>query len=182
MATSRLPVVAGVDGTEHSVSLLRWSAFEAVLRGTGVVAVHAFGVSFTAAPYAPAHISLSPDSAAAQAIARLDQCLWQAFDGHPPVPVRTVCDNRRPVPALLDHGRNAALLVLGARADPVRGGVALGPVARDCLRRAPCPIVLLPITLDLAVAATSRSAASAALPRWPHTFTPHAARLQKASR
>jgi nucleotide-binding universal stress UspA family protein len=149
MPAARLPVVVGVDTTDESVPALRWAAFEALQRDTELVAVHAFGAPWPAAPYAPAHVSLSPDSAAEQATVRLDRCVQTAFGGHPPVPVRTVCDGRRPVPALLDHGAKAALLVLSARPDLIRGGATLGPIARDCLRHAPCPVVLLPVTADL---------------------------------
>jgi nucleotide-binding universal stress UspA family protein len=154
MASTCAPVVVGVDGTERSVIVLRWAAFEALRRDTELVAVHAFGSAWHAAPYAPAHVSLSARGAAGRAIARLDQCVREAFDGHPPVPIRTVADSRRPVPALLDHGKLAALLVLGARPDP-RGGGVLGPVARDCLRHAPCPVVLLPTATDPAPASTA---------------------------
>ena len=153
MPAARLPIVVGVDATERSVSALRWASFEALQRDTELVAVHAFGEPWPSAPYAPAHDSVSPDSAAGQAMARLDQCLREAFGDRPPVPVRTVCDSRRPVPALLDHGKGAALLVLAARPDAVRGGATLGPVARDCLRHAPCPVVLLPITADITLSA-----------------------------
>jgi nucleotide-binding universal stress UspA family protein len=150
MTCASAPVVVGVDGTDWSVALLRWAAFEALQRDTELVAVHAFGSAWQAAPYAPARVPLTPHSAVRQAIARLDQCVQTAFDGRPPVPVRTICDSRRPVPALLHHGRNAALLVLGARPDPIRGGAILGPTARDCLRSAPCPVVLLPSTAEVA--------------------------------
>jgi len=158
MSGARLPVVVGVDTTEQSVPALRWAAFEALQRDTELVAVHAFGSPWPSAPYAPAHASLSPDGAARQAILRLDQCLRAAFAGRPPVPVRTVCDARRPVPALLEHGKGAALLVLGARADLARGGATLGPIARDCLRHAPCPVVLLPATADLPQTAEPQTA------------------------
>jgi nucleotide-binding universal stress UspA family protein len=144
------PVVVGVDAREQAVPALRWAAFEALQRDTDLVAVHAFGAPWQSAPYAPAHESPSPDSAAQRAAGRLAGCVLAAFGGHPPVPVREVCDSRRPVPALLDHGKGAALLVLGARPDPVRGGAMLGPIARDCLRHAPCPVVLLPIGAELA--------------------------------
>jgi nucleotide-binding universal stress UspA family protein len=155
MPVARRPVVVGVDGTDQSVPALRWAAFEALQRDTELVAVHAFGSPWQSAPYAPAHISLSPDGAAGQAVALLDRCLGEAFGDRPPVPVRKVCDSRRPVPALLDHGKSAALLVLSARPDPARGGATLGPIARDCLRNAPCPVVLLPTTAD--IPATSRA-------------------------
>jgi nucleotide-binding universal stress UspA family protein len=150
MSGTRLPVVVGVDMTEQSVPALRWAAFEALQRDTELMAVYAYGPLWESAPYAPAHASPSPDVAAKQARERLGECVTTAFGGHPPVPVREVCDQRRPVPALLEYGKGAALLVLGARPDPVRGGAMLGPIARDCLRHAPCPVVLLPIGADLA--------------------------------
>jgi nucleotide-binding universal stress UspA family protein len=153
MTAGRLPIVVGVDVTERSVAALRWASFEALQRDTELVAVHAFGPPWQSAPYAPAQVSLSPDGAAGRAIAMLDTCLRAAFGDRPPVPVRKECDSRRPVPALLDHGRGAAMLVLAARPDAVRGGATLGPVARDCLRHAPCPVVLLPTTADLPLAA-----------------------------
>src|SRR5260370_14742074 len=139
-------VVVGVDGTERSVVALRWAAFEALKRDAELVAVHAFGAHGQLAPYAPAHVSLAADSEAAQAVKRLDGCIMTAFGHYPPVPVRTVCDSRRPVPALLDHGKGAALLVLAGRPDPFQRGTVLGSIAVDCLRHAPWPIVLLPVT------------------------------------
>ena len=151
--SSRLPVVVGVDCSEEAAIVLRWAAFEALKRDSELVAVHAFGSTWQSAPYAPAHVSPSPDSVAEEADAALDQCLQTAFGDRPPVPIHRVCDSRRPVPALLDHGKGAALLVLGARPDPVRGGAVLGPIARDCLRHAPCPVVLLPCTADVVSAA-----------------------------
>jgi nucleotide-binding universal stress UspA family protein len=154
MPEARQPVVVGVDGTEQSVPALRWAAFEALQRDAELVAVHAFGSSRQSAPYAPAHVSLSPDRAAGQAVALLDRCVWEAFGDRPPVPVRKVCDSRRPVPALLDHGKGASLLVLSARPDPARGGAILGPIARDCLRNAPCPVVLLPTTAHVPASRT----------------------------
>jgi nucleotide-binding universal stress UspA family protein len=152
MPTARIPIVVGVDATERSVPALRWASFEALQRDTALVAVHAFGQPWPSAPYAPAHVSLSPDSAARQAQALLDECLREAFGDRPPVPVRAECDPRRPVPALLDYGSSAAMLVLAARPDPLWGGAAIGPVARDCLQHAPCPVVLLPVTANLTVA------------------------------
>jgi nucleotide-binding universal stress UspA family protein len=149
MPAANSPVIVGVDGSDESVPVLRWAAFEALRRDTVLVAVHAFGSTWRPAPYAPTRVSLSADSAAAHAITRLDRCLRKAFDGRPPVAVRTVCDSRPPVPALLDQGTGAAMLVLGARSDPVHGGAMLGPIARDCLRRTPCPVALLPATVDI---------------------------------
>lgn len=131
-------VVVGVDGSDRSVAVLRWAAYEALRLDAMLVAVHAYGSRVHRAPYAPVHVSLAPGSAAARAIRRVEDCVCAAFDGHPPVPVQIVCDNRQPVPALLDYATAAVMLVLGGR------GTVPGPTARDCLRAAGCPVVLLP--------------------------------------
>jgi hypothetical protein len=88
MPAGLLPIVVGVDGTERSVTALRWASFEALQRDTELVALHAFGRPWQSAPYAPAHLSPSPDSAAGQALALLDGCLRAAFGDRAPVPVR----------------------------------------------------------------------------------------------
>lgn len=137
-------VVVGVDGGARSVALLRWAAYQALRLDAQLVVVHAYGSVAHAAPYAPARVALGPGSAAGRAIRLLDDRVNAAFDGHPPVPVHTICDNRRPVPALLDYATGAALLVIGTAESPDRTGAGLGPTARDCLRNAPCPVVLLP--------------------------------------
>ncbi|HVQ89708.1 MAG TPA: universal stress protein [Mycobacteriales bacterium] len=131
-------VVVGVDGSNRSVAVLRWAAYEALRLDAMLVVVHAYGSRVSRAPYAPSHISLAPGSAAARAIRRLEDCIYAAFDGHPPVPVHTICDNRQPVAALLDYAKGAVMLVLGGC------GTASGPTTRDCLRTARCPVVLLP--------------------------------------
>lgn len=55
-----------------------------------------------------------------------------------------------PVRVLLDRAPGAAMLVLGSTRSPGLADVPageprapLGPVARDCLRAAPCPVVII---------------------------------------
>ena len=146
MSMAPVRVVVGVGGGPRSVAVLRWAAYQAVRFDGELVAVHAYGAATQAAPYAPAHAAPGPGGAAGRALQLLDGCLQAAFDRHPPVPVHTVCDGRRPVQALLDYARGAALLVVGSPAPLGQGGAVLGPTARDCLRNAPCPVVLLPAT------------------------------------
>ena len=53
-----------------------------------------------------------------------------------------------PVHVLLDRAEGAQMLVLGSRHAGTRQAtgptVPLGPVARECLRGAPCPVVVVP--------------------------------------
>ena len=149
MSTQHSRIVVGVDGTERSVIALRWAAFEALQRDAELVAVHAFGSHVRPAPYAPAGVAPAATTAAADARALLDDCVRAAFRHGLPMSIRPVCDVRRPVPALLDHGRGATLLVLAGRPDPLHKGV-LGAIALDCLRHAPCPVVLVPIAASTA--------------------------------
>jgi nucleotide-binding universal stress UspA family protein len=51
-----------------------------------------------------------------------------------------------PARALLERAADAEMLVLGTSRPPVQPGqppLAMGPVARVCLRRAPCPVVMV---------------------------------------
>jgi nucleotide-binding universal stress UspA family protein len=141
-------VVVGVDGTERSVDALRCAAVEAGRRGCHLLAVLAFGDAPLTAPYAPvpALCAADPPASAAE---RLDLVVRAAFGGLPPVPVRAVCDPRPPVPALLTHAAGADLLVLATSPEPDRptgrGSYTTGSTALDCVRHAPCPVLLLPV-------------------------------------
>lgn len=51
-----------------------------------------------------------------------------------------------PARALIERAAGAEMLVLGTSRPPVQPGqppLAIGPVARVCLRRAPCPVVMV---------------------------------------
>ncbi len=50
----------------------------------------------------------------------------------------------RPVPVLLRHADDALLLALGRRLPGAGAPPGLGPVARDCVRNAHCPVVTVP--------------------------------------
>jgi len=146
-------VVVGVDGTARTIAALRWAATEALRRDAELHAVHAWGSALRPASYAPVTDRSTPDECARRAAARLAETVSAAFGASPPVPVREVVDDRAPVPALLDHGRGAELLVIATRVSgaPVESGP--GSTALSCLRQAPCPVVVLPTVADRVVPA-----------------------------
>lgn len=134
------PVVVGVDGTPRSVAALRWGADEAARRGVELVAVHACDQVPPTAPYAPVQ---EPAPDVQEETAHLADLVRVAFDGAPPVPIRQVCEPTSPIRALLAHGRGASLLVLATSVD-LATGVGVGATALACVRRPPCPVVILP--------------------------------------
>lgn len=139
-------VVVGVDGTPRTVTALRWAATEALRRDAELHAVLAWGDTPRPASYAPVSASSDPDECARRARERLSGAVAAAFGANPPVPVRAVVDERAPVPALLDHAREAELLVLAVR--PAGSPSGPGSVAISCLRQPPCPVVALPAAAD----------------------------------
>jgi nucleotide-binding universal stress UspA family protein len=67
----------------------------------------------------------------------------EAASLYPGVTVRTEITEGLAARVLLDHAREADMLVLGRTShgpDPYRGS---GPVIRVCLRAAPCPVVII---------------------------------------
>jgi len=129
-------LVVGVDGSAESASALRWACREASLRGAEVHAVHAWEEScYPAASYAvPAQGR------------RVDfDALWRSVlpDGVQGVPVRTEVVTGLAARVLLERCEGADMLVLGTAGNEPGASRSAGPVIRACLRRAPCPVVVI---------------------------------------
>ena len=136
-------IVVGVDGSAESVAALRWACREASLRGAEVHAVLALeSVCHQVASYAvPAPRQSSGSWGAAREVLR--RSVSEASSLYPNVSVRTEITEGLAARVLLDHAREADMLVLGRTAhgpDPYRGA---GPVIRVCLRAAPCAVVII---------------------------------------
>lgn len=144
------PVVVGVDGSAGSLAALRWSAPQARLLRVPLIVVHAWEpAAGRRAPYAPAATCRTPEEERARADDLLHAAVTAVLGPCPPTGLRTVLAEGRTVAVLLRHSRDAALLVLGRRAlagDTFRdlGRRDLGPVGRDCVRAAGCPVVSVP--------------------------------------
>lgn len=131
-------IVVGVDGSTESAVALRWACREARLRGADVHAVHA--------REAPCH---SMASYAVRAEARPGDIdvdgMWRSVmpDVVPGVQVRTEVADGLTARVLLERCEGADMLVLGTAADGPGASRSAGPVIRACLRRAPCPVVVI---------------------------------------
>jgi len=64
------------------------------------------------------------------------------------VPVRTHTLDGLPARVLLELCEGADMLVLGTASDTAGAPRSAGPVIRACLRRAPCPVVVISAAQD----------------------------------
>ncbi|MFZ3573022.1 universal stress protein [Streptomyces sp. BH097] len=174
------PLVVGVDGSPGALAALRWSVGQARLLRTDVVAVHAWQPSGALrAPYAP--VVGSPTAADDRSIADrlLRDAVSHALDTESGMRLRLLLAEGPPVPVLIARAEQALLLVLGRRLRDDPAWPALGTVARECMRRAPCPVVMVPESSHgpsaaaAAVTGVGRQARGACVP-WPATLAPSA--------
>jgi nucleotide-binding universal stress UspA family protein len=136
-------IVVGVDGSAESVAALKWACEEASLRPGEVHAVLALESScHQVASYAvPAPRNSNGSGGAAREVLR--RSVREAASLYPGVSVRTEITEGLAARVLLDHARNADLLVLGRTAHGQDQYLWAGPVIRACLRAAPCPVVVI---------------------------------------
>jgi nucleotide-binding universal stress UspA family protein len=136
-------IVVGVDGSAESVAALRWACREASLRTAEVHAVLALEAAcHQVASYAVPSPRRSGGSwGAARDVLR--RAVSDVVSVHHDISVHTDITEGLAARVLLDHARDADMLVLGRTShgpEPYRGA---GPVIRVCLRSAPCPVVVI---------------------------------------
>jgi nucleotide-binding universal stress UspA family protein len=138
------PIVVGVDGSTGAHNALDFAFDEAAARGTGVIAVYAWGVppGGNLGPITRTHY----DEAEAQEEA--DRLLSEATAGlsarYPDVPLeRRAVHSFNPAITLMEVAATAALIVVGPRG---RGGFAsllLGSVADSLVHHADRPVAIV---------------------------------------
>ena len=131
-------IVVGVDGSVESAAALRWACREASLRGAEVHAVHA---RETQCHPVPSYAVCAPDC-----LDHVDvDVMWKTVmpDHVPGVPVRTEVVDGLAARVLLQRCMGADMLVLGTASDTPGALRSAGPVIRACLRRSPCPVVVI---------------------------------------
>ena len=151
VASPRTSVVAGVEGRPGDEAVLAFTFAEAAARSTDLVAVHAW----QDAALETAFQSMSPLVDWAGVLADEERVLAEAVAGwrdkEPDVTVREVVLRERTAQALVSVSLTAALLVVGHRHH--RPLDRLGSVTHGVLHRAGCPVAVVPVDSDRAVAA-----------------------------
>ena len=138
-------IVVGVDGSVESVAALRWACREASLRGAEVHAVHVREEHcHSLASYAVSALSTADDVSI-----DIDDFVRSVQANQAPgVQVCVEEVDGLAARVLLDRCADADMLVLGTSGDVAGRPRSLGPVIRACLRRAPCPVVVISAAQD----------------------------------
>jgi nucleotide-binding universal stress UspA family protein len=144
-------IVVGVDGSEPSREALRWAAAEAKLRGSRIVAVHAW-------PFVPPAVLAEPgmfpipggaDYAgqlqAEESAARdeLERALAEALPDNVGVEIEPRLLEGDAGDRLVGESVGAELLVVGSSGRSGIASVLLGSVSRHVVSHAPCPVVVV---------------------------------------
>lgn len=138
------PIVVGVDGGGASLAALIWARDEARAHHAPLVIVHVLDPRRRDAAYSPARTDRNAAPAVSDSIKKLIEV----------APVDTaehVVVVGNPSVVLIERSRGARMLVLGQAGrhhrrdgEDYHPGPSLGPVARACVARARCPVLLLP--------------------------------------
>lgn len=136
-------VVVGVDGSTASLTALRWAGREAGLRQARLHVICVMDPGrVRAAPYAGcARRSAAEAENAVPRDAWLKALVDTALGDSPLVTVDTEVVAGLAAKVLISCAAGADLLVLGDPATSQHD--VIGPVARACLRHAPCPVVVV---------------------------------------
>jgi nucleotide-binding universal stress UspA family protein len=138
-------IVAGVDGSEGGRRALDWAAQEAVARDGAVQAVIAW--SWDGMEYGPI-AATRPEEEKSRAAQVLDQEIAQLINrrgSHVPVFAEVI--EGRPADVLAHAARSADLLALGSHGHSRVHHTVLGSVSEECIRKASCPIVVIPVSV-----------------------------------
>ncbi|MGW3045552.1 universal stress protein [Kitasatospora sp. NPDC001159] len=138
------PVVVGFGLPDGSQAALRFAAREAALRGAPLEIVHA-----DHRPQ-PLTLGLAPPGQADQSgVVRAERRVLEGEAAlkrtrHPDLRTAVRIEHGYPVPVLLDTTQHAALLVIGSHHRAPLPRLLLGSVAGEVLRRASCPVAIVP--------------------------------------
>ncbi|GAB1516693.1 universal stress protein [Actinophytocola sp. KF-1] len=135
-------VLVGVDGSERSDAAVAFAFETAAARGVPVVAVHTWLDVDVSGAWAAVPDTIDWEYLQKQAEQALTDAMrpWRAK--FPSVEVREVVERERPAPALLRHGAEASLIVVGSRGRGAVIGLGLGSVSQTLLHHAQCPVVV----------------------------------------
>ncbi len=131
-------VVVGIDGSAASDAALAWAADEAMRRKASLRVVHAIDLS----RYSGRWQDLPPDqghrdmswSVLTSAIVDLEDL---------DLTVEPVLDSGRPASVLLNHARQAQLVVVGSRGRGEFADLLLGSTSLQLAMHTPCPLVVV---------------------------------------
>ena len=144
--TKHYGIIAGVDGSPESDAAVKWAAHDAAIRGLPLTLVHVENPA--AATWAQAAIlEESPEEQAAEGCALLASASTIARDAVADKAqihiTGEMLSSSTPVPTLVDHSKDAELIVVGSRGRGALSRSVLGSVSAGLIRHAHCPVALI---------------------------------------
>jgi nucleotide-binding universal stress UspA family protein len=137
-------IVVGIDGGDDSAEILRVALYEATLRGTRLRVVRAWPSSRRVTVAGPGVIPVvNPDSVRDEVASELSR-LVEAVAGERAARVEQIVVEGSAGEAILDHARDAELIVVGTHARGTLAEIVLGSVSHHVVRHARCPVVVVP--------------------------------------
>ncbi|MGH9092790.1 MAG: universal stress protein [Acidimicrobiales bacterium] len=133
-------IVVGVDGSEASVSALRWAARQGGLTGAAVEVVACWEWPSTYGWGMPVPADYHPDADAESA---LEQLVAGVRAAHPDVAFVPRVVEGHPARVLVELSAGADLLVVGSRGHGEFAGMLLGSVSTHCVAHAHCPVLVM---------------------------------------
>lgn len=137
------PVVVGVDGAGDSVGALDFALEEASLRGTSLVALHAWGGGDWTELNSGLPMTYEFWSGETQEERVLAEAMAGATTRYPDVPVRRQVVRGHAGSLLTDWSQHAQLVVVGDRGHTGLTGLMLGSVSQHLIFHAGCPTTIV---------------------------------------
>jgi nucleotide-binding universal stress UspA family protein len=137
-------IVVGVDDGPLGKEALRFALHEATMRGTRLRAVHAWDAVPAVAMTGPGMIAPVSSDAAREAAARRLGEIVDAVAGDRADQIERVVVEGPAGEAILDHARDAEMIVVGTRAHRALAELFLGSVSHHVVKHARCPVTVVP--------------------------------------
>lgn len=133
-------VVVGIDGSAASLRALRWAVRYAERTGAVVEALHAWWIP----PTYGVPVGVLPGETFAETAERaLRGSVDEVLEGRTDLQVEPVAEMGYPPKVLVEHAKQADLLVVGSRGRGGLSGTLLGSVSLHCVSHAACPVVVV---------------------------------------
>lgn len=135
------PIVVGVDGSSTALHAARWAAAEALRRQLPLHLVHTYDIPVGYAPgiVAPAAVR---EGMRQQGWDWLREAKTAVAEAAPDLTPELVIQHGPVVPILVDHSRNASMIVLGTRGLGGFTGLLIGSISVALAGHAHCPVVV----------------------------------------
>ncbi|HEY6749349.1 MAG TPA: universal stress protein [Mycobacteriales bacterium] len=138
-------VVVAVDDRDPDIPVLDWAAAEAAYRGTRLLVCHV--CEWQSGQQAPRPMYESGDATKADLRIGPERVVGAALDQlrrhHPDLAVTGAIGTGNPTRGLLTVGKEAALIVVGARGVDGFAGLLMGSVSGQVAEHASCPVVVV---------------------------------------